>query len=324
MREGKLSSKELSQLIISKTTSHRNEVLLSAGIAEDCAAIKSDGIILLTSDPITGATKNSGKLAILISANDIASAGGEPFCCLLTIIATTDSTAEDVAVIMNEANEMAEKLNIDIVGGHTEFSDSVNRTIVSCTMLGKAENMITTNGAKVGDSIVVTKTVGIEATAILAYDFETKLKECGLTDKEIECAKKYFDDISVIKEGRIAVECGVNSMHDITEGGIYGAITELCEASQVGAEIDTKSIPLSDLTIKICNILNLEPYRLISSGSMIMTTSKPEILIEKLEKNGIRATVVGKIVDGNNVFADDNGVKIKLSVTPDELLKVKR
>ncbi|MEG1791219.1 MAG: AIR synthase family protein [Clostridia bacterium] len=324
MRVGKLSSKELNELILNKTAPTRSEVLVSAGVAEDCAAVKCDDFLLLTSDPITSACANSGRLAILISSNDIASSGGEPFACLLTIIAPSFATAEDIAEIMDDAYATASKLNIDIIGGHTEFSDSVNRTILSCTMLGKASNVVTTGGAKPFDSIVMTKTAGIEATSILANDFEARLVSGGLSLDEIAEAKAYIDNISVLNEGRIAVKVGVNSMHDITEGGVYGAVAEMCEASGLGAYVLADKIPVSELTLKICSILNIEPKRLISSGSMIMTTQSPEKLIYELEKVGICATKIGEMNDKKRIVASFKGVETLLSVTPDELLKIKR
>jgi Hydrogenase maturation factor len=140
MRAGKLSSSELNEAVFSNTAPTRAEVLLSSRLAEDCAAVQSDGVILLTTDPITAAGKNLGKLAVLVSSNDIVASGGEPFCCLLTIIAPPTADVSDIAEIMADARAAAAGVNADIVGGHTEFSDAVTRNVVSCTMLGKTKS----------------------------------------------------------------------------------------------------------------------------------------------------------------------------------------
>ncbi len=58
----------------------------------------------MSTDPITGATKGIGKLAIYISCNDVASSGGaEPIGALLTILAPPNTTKEDIEIIMKEA-----------------------------------------------------------------------------------------------------------------------------------------------------------------------------------------------------------------------------
>lgn len=127
MRIGKLTSQELQKYVFDKTVAKNPEILQSAGLAEDCAALRTPKILLLTTDPITATGNNAGRLAITVSANDVAVSGGTPLCCLLTIIAPTTASAEDVGKFMKEAHETAEALGIDIVGGHTEFSEAVNR-----------------------------------------------------------------------------------------------------------------------------------------------------------------------------------------------------
>lgn len=175
MRIGKLTSSELQKYVFDKTVAKNPEILQSAGLAEDCAALRTPKILLLTTDPITATGNNAGRLAITVSANDVAVSGGTPLCCLLTIIAPTTSSAEDVGKFMKEAHETAEALGVDIVGGHTEFSEAVNRMVVSCTMLGTTRRVVKSSGAKAGDSIVMTKSAAIEATAIMANDHADKL-----------------------------------------------------------------------------------------------------------------------------------------------------
>ena len=323
MRVGKLTSAELNKYVISKTRAKRKEIVFSAGLAEDCAAVRSDDLLLLTTDPITAASQNAGKLAVIVSANDIASCGGEPFACLLTIIAPDTATVQEVGEVMNQAYELTDKLNIDIIGGHTEFSDSVKRLILCCTMLGKTDKLVSTGGAQVGDSILITKSIGIEATAILAHDYEARLLKEGLTAEEIASAKKYLNFLSVIEEGK-TLRKFANSMHDITEGGIYGAVTEMCQSSGVGAELVAENIPVTELTQKICRALGLDAYRIISSGSMLFTTKRPTDAINALKQIDISATVIGKVTQNLEIKAIRDGREELLEVTSDELLKVKR
>ena len=76
MRIGKLTSQELQKYVFDKTVAKNPEILQSAGLAEDCAALRTPKILLLTTDPITATGNNAGRLAITVSANDVAVSGG--------------------------------------------------------------------------------------------------------------------------------------------------------------------------------------------------------------------------------------------------------
>ena len=89
-------------------------------------------------------------------------------------------------------------------------------------------------------------------------------------------------------------------MHDVTEGGIFGALWEMAEASGIGMEIDLKKIPVRQETIEICEYFDINPYELISSGCMLMAASDGNTIVRELEKAGIHAAVVGKAMEGND------------------------
>lgn len=106
--------------------------------------------------------------------------------------------------------------------------------------------------------------------------------------------------ISVVEDGRIAASMGAAAMHDVTEGGIYGALWELAEASRIGLEIDLKAIPIRQETVELCEALGLNPYYLISSGSMLIAIDNGHDLVRELKKNGIHSAVIGKATAGND------------------------
>ena len=117
-------------------------------------------------------------------------------------------------------------------------------------------------------------------------------------DSLVETAKGFDQYMSVIPEAAVAVKHGVSAMHDVTEGGIYGALWELSEASHIGLEIDLKAIPFRQETIEICEYTGLNPYYLISGGSMLMAADNGHDLVRSLEKAGIPAAVIGKATKG--------------------------
>ena len=145
-----------------------------------------------------------------------------------------------------------------------------------------------------GDAIIVTKQIGLEGTGIIAT--EKDLSDI-LTSEEIDEAKSMLDQVSVVKEGVIAGNIGTHGMHDVTEGGILGAVWEMCHISGLGAKIDERAIPVSDITKKVAAHFDVDYLRLISSGCMLICCAqeKKDEMIEKIENAGIMATCIGAV-----------------------------
>jgi hydrogenase expression/formation protein HypE len=317
MKVGKLNWDELKDLIDSSRGSSRDEVRIKSGVGEDCCVINfGDYECAVSTDPITAAGENSGKLAVHINCNDVASTGLEPLGIMVTILAPEDTGIDEIKRIMKEIDEEAKKLNIEVMGGHTEITRAVNKMVLSCTVIGKGmkDSAVSTAGAVEGDDIIVTKDLCLEGTCIIVNDFEADMAGI-LNNEEIEEAKSYLDSISVVKEGTIAGKFGVNSMHDITEGGVLGALWEVANASGKGFIAYKKKMPVSSVTERICSSFDIDPLRLISSGSMMITSPDGEKLVELLKENGIKASIIGKIVGSGGYLEDDSE---KIEVTPPE------
>jgi hydrogenase expression/formation protein HypE len=325
MKEGKLDFDDLRNIILNNKTIKRNEVKVRNDVGEDCSVIDfGDYEGIFSTDPITGANENVGKLAVHINCNDIASAGGEPIGILVTILAPISSTLEEINKVMNEIDEEAARINVEIIGGHTEVTNAVNKMVISVTVIGKnlKGKSIKTAGAKLGDDIIVTKALGLEGTYILVNDYEERIQKV-LSKEEIELGKSLINKISVLEEGKIGGNFGVNSMHDITEGGLLGGLFEVAMASNKGFKIFKDKIPMLDITKKVCKEFKIDPLRLISSGSMLITTENGDELIKQLRESGIDASIIGTISENGGVLVDKDK---ELKVEPpkrDELFNIK-
>ena len=314
MKEGKLDFDDLRNIILNNKTIKRNEVKVRNDVGEDCSIIDfGDCEGIFSTDPITGASENVGKLAVHINCNDIASAGGEPIGILVTILAPTSSSLEDINKVMNEIDEEAAKIGVEIIGGHTEVTSAVNKMVISVTVIGKnlKGKSIKTAGAKLGDDIIVTKTLGLEGTYILINDYEERVKKI-LSKEEIDLGKSLINKISVLEEGKIGGGFGVNSMHDITEGGLLGGLFEVAMASDKGFKIFKDKIPILDITKKVCEEFKIDPLRLISSGSMLITTENGDGLIKQLREKGIDGSIIGNICEMGGILVDkDKEMKVE-------------
>lgn len=303
MKVGKVPETVLKRSVLKQIRTDRPEVLVGASVGEDCAAValQEDEMFVLSTDPITGTEKDIGHLAIQITLNDLASAGAEPIGVMLTFLLPEKLSEAKLRTMMEQAEAAAHAANVQIMGGHTEVTRAVNQPVISVVGVGKVKKgcLIRTGGARPGMDVIITKWVGLEGTSIIAKEREAELLT-RYPHMLVETARNFDVYLSVLPEARIAAKCGVSAMHDVTEGGIFGALWELAESAGVGLEIDLKTIPIRQETVEICEFFDINPYELISSGSMLMAASDGTGLVRALTAAGIPAVCVGKVTDGND------------------------
>lgn len=328
MEIGKVPENILKRAVFKQLHHRRPEVLLHPGVGEDCSAVEvgEDEALVFSTDPITGTDKGIGTLAVHITANDLASSGAEPIGILTSIILPEYTEEPDLRRIMMEIEGACNELSIEIMGGHTEVSDVVKRPVITVTGVGKVkkDKLISTGGLRTGDELVMTKWAGIEGTSIIAAEKEDILKKT-LPKELIDEAVSYKKLLSVVPEARIAAECGATAMHDVTEGGIFGALWEIGAASGVGITADLRKIPIKQETIEICEVFDINPYMLISSGSMLIGCPQGNLLVEKLMENGINAVVIGRATAGNDrIVVNGDETRYLGPAGSDELYKIYR
>lgn len=325
---GKISNKDLNERIFKNLISNREEILIGPGIGTDTSVLDFDkDLIVISTDPITGTSKDLGKLAINISCNDISCVCAEPVGVLISVLLPPCASLEELEEIIKDANEECIKNNLQIIGGHTEVTDAVNRIVVTTTVVGRVnkKDLPRKNSINKGDVLLVSKTIGIEGSLIICNEKKDFLSD-KLNLEEINNIINYSESLSVINESKIAKKFNVKYLHDVTEGGIYGAIWEVAKANNIKILVNRKSIPLSESTKKLCDIFKLNPYRLISSGSMLIIMDKDDYkeYIKCCENYNIKITKIGMVDAGNGAFIlDDNDNILKLDEPgPDELYKI--
>jgi len=186
-----------------------------------------------------------------------------------------------------------------VVGGHTEVTPGLKRPIVVGFMVGVVERkkFVTSSGARPNQDLILTKSVGIEGTAVLAMDFARRL-ECD--DKLLARARSMRHSVSIVEDAMIAVGVGgVHAMHDPTEGGVLQGIWEIAEASKVGFVVDESKIAIRNETNLICRLLHVDPLRLMSSGCLLLAAEnrKSGLMIRRLKQKGIEARIIGRFTD---------------------------
>jgi len=197
-------------------------LLIGPGIGRDATAIRyGNKVLVFSTDPITGTATHIGRHSVHINANDIATVGARPIWYLCTILLPPDADEISLRQIMVDVDNAAKGLGIAVVGGHTEVTPGLTRPIIAGFMIGETtkQGLLSSEGGREGDKVLLTKTAGLEGTAILATDYGNKLKD--LEPKTLDRARKFSEQISVVKEALTAARVkGVHAMHDPTEGGV--------------------------------------------------------------------------------------------------------
>lgn len=300
-------------------------VVVGPGVGLDCAVLApGPGLLVAKSDPITFATAELGWYLVQVNANDLATTGAEPRWLLATLLLPEGATtAALVEGILRDVRDACRELGISLVGGHTEVTHGLGRPIVAGTLLGQVapERLVTPRGARPGDVVLVTKSVPIEAAAILARERPERLAG-SVTEAELRRATRYLRDpgISVVHDARVALAAGrVTAMHDPTEGGLAAALWEVAEASGRTIVFDRSAAPVDPLAGKICAAFGLDPLATIASGALLLTVGPDDagIVRAALEREGIRCTPVGVVREGPAVVLVEGPDGPRLLPRPD-------
>ena len=299
---GKLPARDLANLL-TKYAPNDPRLLVGGSVGEDAAVIEmGDRYLVAKTDPITFATDEIGWYAVNINANDIACTGGTPRWFLATVLLPEHKSTLVLAdTILGQIYSACAELGITLAGGHTEITYGLDRPLVIGQMLGEVspENLVTTAGAQIGDDIILTKGIAIEATAIIATEKRSILLDFFSEDSLTDYANFLREPgISVVKDARLAVAAGgVHALHDPTEGGVATGLHEMAQAANVGLEILAGQLPYLPETMALCRHFGLDPLGVIASGTLLIAADSGYTgqIIDRLKQAGIQATVIGRV-----------------------------
>jgi hydrogenase expression/formation protein HypE len=278
-------------------------------VGRDAAVIEmGDRYLVAKTDPITFASDEIGWYLVNVNANDIATTGAKPSWLLCTALFPEGATRlDDIESVFRQLSQACMSLGITLCGGHTEVAHGVSHTILIGQMLGEVAptDLVTPEGTRPGDAIILTKGIAVEGTALIAREMGHKLE--GLLPTEvIERAARFLHDpgISVVPDARYAAQVArLHSMHDPTEGGLATALYELALASGLALRIWPGRVRILPETELLCRHFGLNPWGTIASGALIIGCAGPDAtpVVTALREHGIWADVIGEAVPGEGV-----------------------
>lgn len=315
-----------------KPSGESHGVKVGAGLGRDAAVIGlGDRLLIAKTDPITFVAEDIGYYALHINANDVACMGGEPKWFLATLLLPESTTTPAlVESIFRQLGEACKKIGVTLCGGHTEITAGLDRPLIAGCLLGEApaSRFFSPERIAVGDAIILTKGLAVEATSIIGREHAQTLAEIYDAEFAQNC-KRFLSapGISVLPEARLAwQEEGIHALHDPTEGGLANAIHELLIERDLGVEIQMEHIPLFPETKLLCDHFHLDILGLIASGALLIIGAEPACtkLLPRLHREKITATIIGRILPaGGGRWLIEGKKRSELPVfRRDEILKV--
>ena len=323
MKAGKLKESILKRSVLKQLHKRNETTIIAPMVGGDFGAVSvnEEYAVTVSSEPITLTQDAIGSAAIYAACNDVACSGAKPVGVSVVVLVPTSTNEEEIRNIIKDIDAACEVCGVDVLSGHTEVTRVVKEPLVTVTTIGagKKDQLIHSSKMLAGMDIVATKWFGLEGTAILSKEKEEVL--CTRYAKPfIDRAKTFDQMMSVLPEAAVAVQSGAGAMHDVSEGGVFGALWEMAESAGVGLEIDLKKIPIRQETVEICECLDVNPYKLLSGGCLLIATEDGNGLVMELEKVNIPAVIIGKAIEGNDrVLINDDERRFLETAQTDEL-----
>ena len=321
---GKIEHHVFEQFILNSCGKKRDEVYIGSQFGVDVSVVDlgANMAMALTSDPLSLipslGLSESAWLSVHLMANDMATTGFAPMYGQFVLNLPATFSKDDFKTYWDYIHQYCCEIGLAITGGHTGFIEGQNSTIAgggTFIAIAPKDKILVSKFAQPGDSILVTKSCAISSAAILAMSFpETVKQKAGTEIYQLGCNSFYHT--SSLKDALIAVDHNkennnpITAMHDVTEGGVLGAIYELAVASGNGAIIYNEKLPVEEVQAAICKVFDLDPRYCIGAGAMIITCKKESAaeITNRLSQNNIACVNVGEVCEKESgIKLIDNG-----------------
>ncbi|MBO4807587.1 MAG: hydrogenase maturation factor [Lachnospiraceae bacterium] len=310
MRIGKISENTLKRSVLKNTYTTGNRLVHGASPRDNCAVFSYGEEFALASTHqvlLTGA-EDSLKFSMLRGVNNIYAQGGKPEAAQLALLLPENLEEPELANLMKAAAKTAKELDISVSGGSTKTDKRIKEPVISVTIIGSRKEKDLPE-VEAGWDILLTRPIALSGTAILAKEKEEELKK-RYPSRYIEEAKVFDRDLILLPEAATAMKSFPCRMFSVTEGGIFGCLWEAARIAGVGLEIELKKIPIRQESVEICDFLGINPYELMSDGTMLVMTPDGEGYKDALSEEGVEAVLIGTTKANNDkIILNDDEVR---------------
>jgi len=331
---GKLPKEIFDRIIYPMTGKKRSEVVVPPKHGVDVGVISlGEKVLIVKTDPVFVVPEygweRSAWFAFHILASDVSTSGNPPMYLSIDLNLPQNMKRSEFESFWKALHSEAEKNNVMIVSGHTGVYGGVDYPMIGgATMFSIADrnHYVTTEMARPGDLVIMTKGPAIETAGILSVMFPEVLERHG--GEELRRAgEALFYKQTVVEDALTLASLGlrtvVTSMHDATEYGVWGALVDLSTASNVKIRVYRNRLFIDDSVERILEVfeeesgVQIDPFSSISEGTLIATVNRDygEMAVNSLEKKGIRSEIIGVVLErGHGVYLNDNGSDKKIGL----------
>ncbi|UEG54841.1 AIR synthase [Mucilaginibacter daejeonensis] len=305
---GKIDGGSFDELILPRLGYKRQNVEQGPAFGVDVSVIDlgNNMGLAMTSDPLSLIPSlglaASAWLSVHLMANDMATTGFAPMYAQMVLNLPPQFGQDDLTKYWDHIHQYCQAIGVAITGGHTCNIEGQHSTIAGGgTMLLTAPlDQIRLSGqAKPGNKIIVTKDCALLSAAVLAMSFpQTVQHHLG---KEIydACCESFYQISSLPDALAAASTQQITAMHDVTEGGVLGAVYEMCKASGIGVRIDNELLPTGHPQQQVTQLFGIDARFCIGAGSMIIAveTGSEQQVLAVLTAEHIKGTVIGEFTE---------------------------
>ncbi|MBE9583267.1 AIR synthase [Mucilaginibacter sp. JRF] len=305
---GKISGGGFDELILPRLGFARSYITRGPAFGVDVSVVDiGNGMgLAMTSDPLSLIPSlgmaESAWLSVHLMANDMATTGHSPMYAQMVLNLPPGLSVEDFTTYWEHVHRYCKAIGVAITGGHTGSIEGQNSTIAGGgTMLLTAplDQIMVSDRANAGDVIIVTKECALSSAAILAMSFPETVK--NRLGKEVydQCCALFYQTSS-LTDALAAVGTGqVTAMHDVTEGGVLGAVYEMAVASGLGVRIRNEDLPSGIAQQRVTTLFGIDERFCIGAGAMIIAVSpgSEKQVLSALAAEQIKGTVIGEFTD---------------------------
>lgn len=232
------------------------------------------------------------------TVNCLAEKGGEPSGIQLEWNLPEKYDERKLGEKMKAINREADRMNLPVLQCRV-YKGKVESAILHITVVGTTDKQLIPKNIKEGMDIVMAGTAGCGATAILSAIYEKELKKKFPGAFVRECLQ-FWDFLSVEEAAGIAKKYDIAYMHNVSDGGVYGAVWEIGSCCDKGVLVDVKNIPIWQHSIEVAEFLNVNPYMLEGTGALLIVCENGKKIVDELRENNIMSSMIGQITDNND------------------------
>jgi hydrogenase expression/formation protein HypE len=309
---GKIDRELFERVVFPQLGADRADVSIGPRHGVDFGVLSvEDSAVVLATDPISVLPElgweRAGRLALEVVLADVAVSGIGPTHLTISLSMRPETSDDELASLWRGIHAHASGLGVSIVAGHTARYPGIDTSWVGAGTaigIGDPADLVRPDGARPGDSLVVTTGPAAEMAGLFATLYPEAL---DLSAETLATAEKRVTDIEVVADAQAAATSGdVSAMHDATEGGLRGGLVEMARGAGVRFDIETEKAPTAPGASAVCEAAGVDPWTVSSAGTLVIAVAEgdADAVVAALRERDTRAGVVGSVQEGEGVYFD--------------------